>query len=455
MKRILKVLCLIFLISGSLVFFACSKDPVTLQKPISVDWANAGERDGETGEFITNKYILITDQNRFASGYEFFLTDSEDFENKENYIALPIVTKNFIDVTDKIDRQKQYHFYVRYIGSKNYRNSDYSEINVMEPETVQVDTPYLQMIDTKLYWFKIQNATGYKIYETVKDADENIVNSQEIAELDNNTTEFDFSQRLTSDGAPYLKFSYQIKALAEGNYKDSNKSLELENLIYIKEITLDKPKNLSINFETKELKFDSVKYATKYEIKVNRTGYEKIVTTSNNIVDLSACGVNFEKYDAYNFVVTAIESDVLKYSKSAESETLSEDYKTHFEAPTNITESQYGDRIVFGFDKVTLFVGEEEVEAQSYDLIITWNGGEKQFNLQRTSLDGTDKLSATLTIAEIFGTLSENMEISIKVKANAIDQYILDSEYSVAPDPTNPDAEKIIITKVTTEGEGE
>jgi len=444
MKKILKFLCcLIFLTSGSLVFFACGSNAIQLQKPITAGFVNAGERDAETGEIVKDQYLLVTDKNSFADGYQFFITENEDYENLKNYITLPYVKTNYIDVTETIDRQKTYHFYVQYIGKGRYLNSDYSDIAVVNPKIVKVDPPYLQMVGTKLNWFKIQNATGYEIYETIVKPN-NETSTQKIKTFDANTSEYDFSERLNDENSPYYKYQYQIKALATGNFVDSDLSEISNSVTYVDEITLDKPNNLMIDFSTKTLTFDAVKYATKYEIKVLRTGYEKIVTSETNNVNLDELDVDFSKYDAYEFNVKAIESDALKYS-SSENAVLTKDYTTNFEKPSNITASQVGDRITFAWDKSSLNLQETEVEAQSYTLVISWQGGEKSFDLLRTSLDVSEKLSKTLTVSEIFGELTQDTQIVVKVKADALDQYILESEYGISPNPDDPNATNIII----------
>ena len=446
MKKILKILCcLIFLISGSLIVFACNNDSIKLTKPISAGFVSAGERDAETGEIVEDQYLLVTDQNSFADGYQFFITENEDYGNLKNYITLPYVKTNYIDVTNTIDRQKTYHFYVQYIGKGRYLNSDYSDISVINPKIVKVDTPYLQMVGTKLHWFKIQNATGYEIYETIVKPN-NETSTQKIKTFDANTLEYDFSERLTDENSPYYKYQYQIKALTTGNFIDSDLSEISESVTFVKEITLNKPNNLKIDFSTKTLTFDAVKYATKYEIKVVRTGYEKVVTSETNNVKLDELGVDFSKYDSYKFDVKAIESDVLKYNAS-ESVDLTKDYTINFEKPNNITVSQVGDLITFAWDKSAISLQGTDVEAQSYTLVVSWQSGEQSFDLLRTNLDASEKLSKTLTVSEIFGELTQDTEIVVKVKANALDQYILESDYEISPNQEDPDATKIIIIK--------
>ncbi|MGN1207978.1 MAG: hypothetical protein ACI4TI_00730 [Christensenellales bacterium] len=445
MKKFVKYLCFaIFLFSAGLVFFACGSEPIVLQKPATVGWTDAGQRNPDTGVIETSKFVLVTDKNRYASGYKFFLTDNSDFENYNNYVALPVSQNNFIDVTSKIDRQKQYHFFVQYIGTGKYKNSEYSKIAVMEPESVQIGTPYLQMIGTNLYWFKIQNATGYEIYETVIDGENNKLKNQiKIATTNDSTFSYDFSSRLNDEQSPYYKYQYQIKALGSGNHLDSQLSVISENVTHTKQITLGKVLNVDIDFNTKVLTFDKVKYATNYEIKVNKTGYSQTINSATNSVNLQNAGIDFSTYETYSFSVKAVESDVLSYTLGEESDALEKDYKTKFDAPTTMNVSQVGDSVNFAWDAVQISSNSAPINAQSYTLVVSYNGQEKIFeNIETTS--------KTLTFVDLFdsGTLAQDVEITVKIKADAINQYIEESEYLIAPDPTNPTATKIIITKI-------
>lgn len=436
MKKILKVVCcLIFLISGSLIVFACKNDAILLQKPITLSFVNAGDRDETTGETINNKFLLVTDKNRYASGYKFFLTDNQDYENRENYIALKVVQENFVNVTNLIDRQKQYHFFVQYIGSKRYKDSEFSDIKTIEPEKTQVSTPTLQMIDTKLFWFRIQNATGYEIYETKLDKNDNILSKTKIADVGENVFEFDFSSRLENKNAPYYKFSYQIKAKASGNYLTSSLSEIKDNLTYIKKVNLETPKNLIFNFETKTLTFDAVDYVTKYSIKVNKTGYEKIIKASNNSIDLEASGVDFSDHTTYSFSVTSVDSDVVEFISSKESDTLKKDYTTNFSKPENIQVSHDVNGLIISFDKSEVVDAGSYVEAQSYCLIIGYDSVQEEFVIPRSKIDGTTKLTLSVKFKlDIFKNLTDeeinNKEITIKIKAQNLNQYILESEFS-------------------------
>ncbi len=444
MKKLFKILCsIIILVGGSVMLVACGSAPIVLSEPLTVGWTNAGDRNEETGDFENNKYMLVTDKNRYASGYEFFLTDSANYENYEEYVSLGIVETNYLDVTSKIDRQKEYHFYVRYIGTGRYANSINSKIAVIEPEIVKVDTPYLQINETELHWFRIQNANGYEIYETIVDSENNIIqNKTKIANLNSTTYSYNFSARLLDKKAPYYKYQYQIRALASGNYSNSDFSTINKNAEYVKQITLDKAKNINIDFDTKVLTFDKVEYCTNYEIKVFKTGYEKTVYSQTNSLNLLNAGVDFSSFETYKFTVKAKESDVIKYTAGDVSDDYEKALTTKFEAPSSIAALQTGDRVTINWLKSSVSTGSGDIEAQSYTVTVVIDGEQKSFLVSENNF-------LTLTFEDLFSQsiLSENKEIEIKVKANAISEYIKESDDGIYHDSADETITKFVVVK--------
>ena len=423
MKKILKIVCcLIFLISGSLMVFACKTDPIILQTPQNVGWTNAGDRNAETGEFENDKFLLITEQNPYADSYKFYLTDNNNYESAK-YAELTS-KQNYVDVTSYIDRNKKYYFYVQYIGKGRYKNSDFSEIVTLEPERRQLASPYLQMIDTTIFWGNVQNASRYEVYETITDSiGTEIQKAKLISTLNYTLQSYDFSERVKGESAPYRKFYYQVKAIGEGYFDNSNLSLKSE--AYVKSIKLGTPTNLKVDFNTNILSFNKIDYASKYQIKVNRAGYEKIIYSTAENVNLAENGVDTTKFDAYSFVVKAVESGVIDFAESEKSETLYQNHTTNFEAPTNLTCVPTGKQLLISWDSTKVLEGESEIFAESYTLEIVWNLGRRivSTNITNTQFNIPD-------YSEIVGDISENKTITIKVKANKKGEYIFNSNFA-------------------------
>lgn len=426
MKKILKIVCcLIFLISGSLIVFACSGEPIVLQQPQNVGWTNAGNRNAETGEFEDDKFLLICEENPYASSYKFYLTDDDNYESAK-YAELSS-KQNYVDVTSYIDRSKKYYFYVQYIGKGRYQNSEFSRIVLLEPERKQIKSPYLQMINETIYWGNVQNATSYEIYETITNkSDEVLQTATLINTVDYNTLSFDFSSRVQDKNAPYKKYYYQVKAIGQGYF--SNSSLSLKSEAYIKKVELTSPTNLQVDFSTNVLSWNKVDYATKYQIKINRSGYEKTIFSTTETVNLQECDVDTTKFDAYSFVVKAIESDVINFTQSENSEIYNQNHTTKFSLPQNLSCNLTGKQLHISWEASKVFEGVNEILPEGYVVEIAWNGGVKTIGEDSDLISGT-QLNIS-DYSEIVGEIGENTTITIKVKAKSKGEYIFQSEYA-------------------------
>lgn len=414
MKKFLKVLCAICLvISCSLILFACGKEsvkPKILQTPENFGYTNNGKliesEDPNEREYEYNDYLLVVEKNKNAYKYRFYITDNENYNDLTKYISFES-ENNYLDVNEIFVNKKEYHFYVQYLGKGNYRDSACSTIKSFTPENEIVKTPYLQLINNKIYWTKILYADSYDIYETVTRDNNIVTNKQKIASTNNSTFEYDITNRVTGNDAPYLKYQYEIIANAKGFYGNSNTSNKVE---YIKNITLDAPSNLKVekNNESFKLSWDSVLYATKYEVKIPNG---EIVEASSNELDVTSY---ITSYAGYTFSVKAKESDVLSYNSSEFSLDYLYNNTTKLSAPTNLNVTTEGEYIIVSFDDVLL-------ASNGYTIIVTYSN-----NVVFTFNNFTS--GTRLRSTDLVGELTEDKTITIQIYANQVGSYIFESE---------------------------
>ncbi len=414
MKKFLKVLCAICLvISCSLILFACGKEsvkPKILQTPENFGYTNNGKliesEDPNEREYEYNDYLLVVEKNKNAYKYRFYITDNENYNDLTKYISFDS-ENNYLDVNEIFVNKKEYHFYVQYLGKGNYRDSACSTIKSFTPENEIVKTPYLQLINNKIYWTKILYADSYDIYETVTRDNNIVTNKQKIASTNNSTFEYDITNRVTGNDAPYLKYQYEIIANAKGFYGNSNTSNKVE---YIKNITLDAPSNLKVekNNESFKLSWDSVLYATKYEVKIPNG---EVVEVSSNELDVTSY---ITSYAGYTFSVKAKESDVLSYNSSEFSLDYLYNNTTKLSAPTNLNVTTEGEYIIVSFDDVLL-------ASNGYTIIVTYSN-----NVVFTFNNFTS--GTRLRSTDLVGELTEDKTITIQIYANQVGSYIFESE---------------------------
>lgn len=414
MKKFLKVLCAICLvISCSLILFACGKEsvkPKILQTPENFGYTNNGKliesEDPNEREYEYNDYLLVVEKNKNAYKYRFYITDNENYNDLTKYISFDS-ENNYLDVNEIFVNKKEYHFYVQYLGKGNYRDSACSTIKSFTPENEIVKTPYLQLINNKIYWTKILYADSYDIYETVTRDNNIVTNKQKIASTNNSTFEYDITNRVTGNDAPYLKYQYEIIANAKGFYGNSNTSNKVE---YIKNITLDAPSNLKVekNNESFKLSWDSILYATKYEVKIPNG---EIIEVSSNELDVTSY---ITSYAGYTFSVKAKESDVLSYNSSEFSLDYLYNNTTKLSAPTNLNVTTEGEYIIVSFDDVLL-------ASNGYTIIVTYSN-----NVVFTSNNFTS--GTRLRSTDLIGELTEDKTITIQIYANQVGSYIFESE---------------------------
>jgi len=210
---------------------------------------------------------------------------------------------------------------------------------------------------------------------------------------------------------PYYKYQYTVKALASGYYKSSDLST---NVTFIKEITLSTPQNLEVTKEENKyyLNWDAVDYATGYEVIINDNAGAPINTTENKL-EITQYLTN---YTSFSFKVKASSSEAINYNESNFSNTLIYDYTTNLNKPENLQIVREGEYININWDNVNL--------AETYTLVIVYNNEEVY---KASSLDVTN---AMVEISAYFGQLTSDKNITVKVQANAISHYILESEFT-------------------------
>lgn len=405
MKRALKsICCLALLISTSLILFACKVDTKILQTPTRIGLVNNEIFNTETNEYEDN-FILVTVENKYASKYRFYITDSQDYEKIENYVSFDSAT-NYISINDyfnnKSDKLKTYHYFVQYLGSEKYKDSKFSEIMTYTPESVTLDAPYIQMVGKEIFWTKIARADKYEIIQSTyrKDGDSFILEEKEkVAEIPKDVFTYNFEEKIVS---PYRKYSYKVIAKGSGFYGDS---LESNELSYIQNIDIETPKNLKI--EDQILSFDKVEYATSYSLYVDNE-FKKEITTES--VDISEYLTEFRQYF---FSVQASQSDVLSYNLNERSDNLSYDHTTTLSAPTFGEISRNGENILISFSSVE--------NATQYELYIYHNNA-----IIKTLSSSITNVNVVVT--DLFETLTEDKTITIKVKAISSNNFIFDSE---------------------------
>lgn len=402
MKKNKIAFLILLILCFPLCFFACTDKQIQLSKPYSVGYV-INESDEEP------QILLVTDKNPNATKYEFFISDS--LGEDKTYLSY-LSSDNFLDVTDIFTDQKSYSFYVRYLGTGKYTPSKPSDTKSYNANITPVTTPSLQINETTLNWFKISYASNYEIYETIKNADDSIKTEEtKIATVNSSTFSYDISSRLSNE-SPYYKYSYTIKALGTGFYSNSQNSNQVD---YIKHIKLDTPQNVNCNKSNDKviLTFNEVEYATKYKVTVNDDN-SKTFETAETTYDVTSYITN---YASFYFKVQAIESEAIDYEMSENSNII--EYKNQLKlSVSNLSCSRDGESIVISFTG-------HELASNKYTLSISYNGSEI-YNDSLFTLDnnGTRKI-----------LISDNLElvsglIKISVKANAVSEYILESDFA-------------------------
>ena len=403
MKKLKLFSLILLLLSCGLCLFACKeKQPIKLMKPISIGYVvNFNEDTNE------NEILLVTDKNPKAYKYEFFISDTAGQD--KNYVSY-LSDTNYLNVSNIFEDKKVYNFYVKYIGQGRYLDSVQSNIETYTPEKETLTEPTLHIINTNLTWFRIQNATGYEVYESV--SGKATIAEHKVATLNASTFTFDISNlpNLNDINAPYNIYTYKVKAITNNSYyNNSNLSNGVE---FIKEITLNKPSNLNVVKQDNEftLSWGEVDYATGYEVVINNL---TIINTSSTSLDISNYITN---YAEYNFTVKANISDANKYNESEVSNKYTYTYTVKIDAPTNLQAVRNGEYIDISFTEPTF----KHPDKLSYTLIILCDNNEIFYDCN------LETSTRQVAVSNLVGLTSNNIVISIK--ANAFGNYILASD---------------------------
>ncbi|MGN1223426.1 MAG: hypothetical protein ACI4T1_04860 [Christensenellales bacterium] len=429
MKNKLRIIIsFIFVFSISLMFFACKKDnnntPLVLETPYAVGLVNNGDllyedtiAEGMQQEYINNRYLIVVNQNKSASAYRFFWTDNEDYTNEEVYVSQDS-EKNYLDITEYFDSKKEYHYFAQYLGTKDgkFLNSEYSKIMTYTPASEKIGATSLQIVDGELRWISIMQATSYEIYEEVLDKNDNVVTTQrKIATVNPEISSYDISGIATD---PYKKYNYSIKAITTKNYYISSDMSNKET--YIKNIILNTPSNLNVTNDGTNytLSWDSVEYATEYKIIYNDSYFvEDLTSTSYDITDILGT-----RYSNFSFKVIATNSDVLSFNLGEESQSKSYDHTLKLSNPQNLLAQRNGIYIDISWTSVSFVNNNENYIAPNYTIVVEYDEGTiKEYH--------TTNNSQRIEISDLFTTLESDKDIVIKVKADSVTEYILESDF--------------------------
>lgn len=422
MKKISKILVsLIIAFSAPLIFFACAKEPKVLQTPISAGLVN-NVICNNNGEYLRTEILLVTPENKNVKSYIFFITDSEDYNSINNYVSI-LSDKNYIDITNYFNSLKTYHYFVQYIGKDGYINSDYSQLEQFTSPAQQVAAPYAVLTNTKLSWVPSEYATNYEVYEKVLDKNNEVVQeTTKIQTVNFNIKEIDLVARLIN---PYYKYVYSVRALAEGFYTSSN--LEDSNEVtYIKEIVLETPQNINHYKDNGRtyLTWNAVEYATEYEICINENTSNTIKSNENKL-DITDYLINFAEY---NFNIKAINSEYNNIADSNYSQTYIYENTHKLSAPEGLSVSRNGEYIEIDWNEILdSSLSEEENSGITYNIQILHNSETIYLN---NNAETTNISLLIVGTNGLFESLTSNKAIIIKIKANNVGNYILESNYT-------------------------
>ena len=395
-------------------FSGCQKDDkIQLNIPVSVNFDINED---------TEKQIIYTQSNPFASGYLFGISENENADI-DDYIKYR-TENNYLDVTDIFVNAKTYYFYAQYIGSGKYVSS---KISAIETYTVQykLNTPSITIDGTIISWLAIPNADSYSIYSKVG-------SNIEIVSSTSNTTfdiASDINKKITQENVEE-SISYFIVATSQGNYLRSTQS----NIVtYSAFLQLEVPSNVQFvaSGANKFLQWKEVEHCDNYVIRIN---YASEINVSSS--QCTKSGVNF-KYDLadyleehglgdYAFCIKA--NNTNNYLASTYSNEVFYTYTKQLETPSNVVITDQNPNILITWSEVE--------NANQYELYYsdTINNYElKKFVVNNGGVEGIITTNAIVVTYEqlnisSFSTIKNSrFMIQIKVKGYG---YYLDSNLS-------------------------
>ena len=188
---------------------------------------------------------------------------------------------------------------------------------------------------------------------------------------------------------------------------------------YIKNITLNTPSNLNVTNDGTNytLSWDSVEYATEYKIIYNDSYFvEDLTSTSYDITDILGT-----RYSNFSFKVIATNSDVLSFNLGEESQSKSYDHTLKLSNPQNLLAQRNGIYIDISWTSVSFVNNNENYIAPNYTIVVEYEGQIKEYH--------TTNNSQRIEISDLFTTLESDKDIVIKVKADSVTEYILESDF--------------------------
>lgn len=284
--------------------------------------------------YDTEKYLVCSfDPN--ATDYAFYIYSDGDYPNRKYDYIKYLASENesqagtrissYIDVTNIFSEPKDYYYFCKVIGDKDFEDSDETEIFTYSNK-YKLSTPKaLSISGTTLSWRGVSNAVSYDIYEG---ANFSKIDSTE-------TTTFDVANFINSSSQ--TSFQFYVVAVGEGNYENSDRS---DSESYTKSYTLQQVTGLKFSNDT--LSWNAVDNASSYEIVLNG---ERVFTSQSN-----SCSFKNEIASTgdFTFKVRAIGQGIYKTGQDSEVYRVTKTQK--LAKVSNISYSTTEDSIIITWD---------------------------------------------------------------------------------------------------------
>ena len=415
-RKVLFCFILLFGIIFIPFFSGCQKDDkIELNAPVSVNF----DRNEDT-----EKQIIYTQSNPFASSYLFGISENENAEI-DDYIKYR-TENNYLDVTDIFVNAKTYYFYAQYIGTDKYLSS---KISPIETYTVQykLDTPNITLDGTIISWLAVPNADSYSIYSKVR-------NNIEIINSTSNTTfdiASDVNKKITQENVEE-SISYFIVATSQGNYLRSTQS----NIVtYSAFLQLEAPSNVQFvaSGANKFLQWKEVEHCDNYIIRINYTNEISISSSqcTKNGLNLKYDLANYlEEHGLGDYAFCIKANNTNNYLASTYSNEVYYTYTKQLETPSNVVITDQNPNVLITWSEV-----ENANQYELYYSDITNNYALKKFVVNNGGVEGiitTNSIVITYEQLNInaFSTI-KNSRFLIQIKAKGYGYY-LDSNLSTS-----------------------
>ena len=373
-RKILFLFVILFGIMFIPLFSACKNNDgkIRLIAPESVNYQI---------NFDTNKQMLVTQENPFASSYVFGFSEYES-QNTNDYIHIQSDTY-YCDVSDYFVNAKTYYFYAQYVGTGNYSDSPISPI---KSQTIQyvLEQPYLSIDENVLSWTPVLNAADYSIYSVIGNVKEYVTNR---VSTNYNISQY-VSQKLDNGLDEAIKFTVIANPVQSANFLRSPESNYVSYSAYLQ---LAAPEIISVN--KSNITFTSVPHCNSYTLKINST--YSIVITKNQC---SASGNNLVYNLSQYFAENGLGEYIFKIKSNNTNNYIESDFSAEYSfvntqklnAPTEIIITNENPNIVIYWSPVTIPETNEYVDEYELFFSDVRDGYRlKQFIVNQGGVDGS------------------------------------------------------------------